>query len=191
MVSTRNPKWGHSSLNGGTLEELSGHTLLEADRITLDAGGGGFFADTGSASTLRGIIDGPGSFTKEGPGTLTLNGENTFSGGTTIQDGTLIAGVSTALGKGDVSLQGGTLRTPSLDPLTIIVGGNYKQGSGGTLALGVAGVDGKDYDRLQVGGNASLNGTLAVSSLNNSGLPAAMPSKFFTPMAHGAASLPR
>jgi hypothetical protein len=41
------------------------------------------------------------------------------------------------------------------------------QGPGGTLALGVAGLNGKDYDRVQAGGNASLNGTLAVSSLNN------------------------
>jgi outer membrane autotransporter protein len=72
-----------------------------------------------------------------------------------------------ALGKGDVFLNGGTLRTPSLDPLTINVGGNYAQGSGGTLALGVAGLNGKDYDHVQVGGNASLNGTLDVSSLNN------------------------
>ena len=49
-------------------------------------------------------------------------------------------------------LQGGTLRTPSLDPLTINVGGNYTQGLNGTLALGVAGVNGKDYDHVQVRG---------------------------------------
>ncbi|MGA8660061.1 MAG: autotransporter domain-containing protein [Chthoniobacterales bacterium] len=158
---------GPLTFNGGTLEELSGRTLLEADRITLDPAGGTFFSDADTTSTLSGILEGPGSFTKNGPGTLTLSGENTFSGGTIIEDGTLIAGIPTALGTGDVSLQGGTLRTPSLDPLAIIVGGNYKQGPGGTLALGVAGVDGKDYDRVQVGGNASLNGTLAVSSLNN------------------------
>jgi len=52
-------------------------------------------------------------------------------------------------------------------PLIVNVGGNYAQGPGGTLALGVAGVDGKDYDHVKVQGNASLNGTLAVSSLKN------------------------
>ena len=51
--------------------------------------------------------------------------------------------------------------------LIINVGGNYTQGPGGTLALGVAGINGSQYDHVQVGGNASLNGTLAVSSLNN------------------------
>src|SRR5208283_3356221 len=68
---------------------------------------------------------------------------------------------------GNVLLTGGTLRTPSLDPITINVGRDYTQGPGGTIALGVAGVDGKDYDHVQVQRNASLNGTLAVSSLNS------------------------
>ncbi len=35
------------------------------------------------------------------------------------------------------------------------------------LALGVAGVAGKNYDRVQVQGKAGLNGTLELSSLNN------------------------
>jgi len=63
-------------------------------------------------------------------------------------------------------LNGGTLRTPSFDPLIINVGGNYTQGPGGTLALGVGGINGSQYDHVQLGGNASLNGTLAVNSLN-------------------------
>jgi T5SS/PEP-CTERM-associated repeat protein/autotransporter-associated beta strand protein len=107
-------------------------------------------------------------------GTTILTGTNTYSGGTTIEDGVLVAGVSIpgqatsfALGTGDVFLNGGTLRTPSLDPVIINVGGNYIQGRGGTLALGVAGINGAQYDHVQVGGNASLNGTLAVSSLNS------------------------
>jgi outer membrane autotransporter protein len=52
-------------------------------------------------------------------------------------------------------------------PLTISVGGKYTQGPGGTLALGIGGLQREQYDHVQVGGNASLNGTLAVSSLNN------------------------
>jgi outer membrane autotransporter protein len=100
-------------------------------------------------------------------GTTVLTGNNTYSGRTNIEDGTLVAGTPNALGASNVFLEGGTLRTPSLDPLTIKVGGNYTQGHGGTLALGVAGINGEDYDHVQVEGSASLNGTLAVSSLNN------------------------
>ena len=121
-------------------------------------------------------------------GTTILTAHNDYGGGTNIRGGTLAAGVpdsdastvaagSFALGVGDVSVLGGTLRTTSLptgipnvdtrNPLTINVGGNYTQAAGGTLALGVGGLDGSQYDHVQVGGNASLNGTLAVSSLNN------------------------
>jgi fibronectin-binding autotransporter adhesin len=166
---------GAVNFNGGTLEELTegGGTTSSRD-IKLGPSGGTFIADAGTTSTLSGAITGPGSFTKDGIGTLILTGNNTYSGGTTIEDGTLVAGtpsaaqeVSLALGTGNVFLRGGTLRTPSLDPLTINVGGNYTQGPGGTLAIGVAGVAAEDYDHVQVGGNASLNGTLAVSSLGN------------------------
>src|SRR4029077_698103 len=100
-------------------------------------------------------------------GTTILTANNTYSGGTTIEDGVLVAGVpipgqatSFALGTGDVFLNGGTLRTPSLDPVIINVGRNYTQGPGGTLAIGVAGINGSQYDHPQVGGNASLDGTL-------------------------------
>jgi fibronectin-binding autotransporter adhesin len=64
---------------------------------------------------------------------------------------------------------GGTLRTTSAStgvPLIINVGGNYTQDAGGTLALGVAGTAGKDYDHVLYGGKARLDGTLSVSSLN-------------------------
>ena len=94
----------------------------------------------------------------------------------TIEEGTLVVGptgpdiqTSFALGKGNVSLQGGTLRTTSFQtgaPLAINVGGNYTQGPGGTLALGIGGIKTSQYDRIRVGGSADLSGTLAVDSLN-------------------------
>jgi outer membrane autotransporter protein len=146
----------------------------------------------GDSTTVSGVIEDHfpgvnldqvgGSLVKVGTGTLTLTNNNTYSGGTTIQDGTLVAGtpsaaqvISNALGTGNVSVVGGTLRTTSLltvpsivtgIPLVINVGRDYTQGPGGTLALGIGGLDGSQFDHVQVGGNATLDATLDVTSLN-------------------------
>ena len=135
------------------------------------------FNRSGDEKTFAGVIGGSGAVVKLGSDTLELTANNTYGGGTTILDGTLAVGtliaadqpISTALGTEKVFVDPGTLRTTSAStgvPLIINVGGNYTQAAGGTLALGIGGLDGRQYDQVQVGGNASLNGTLAVSSLN-------------------------
>jgi autotransporter-associated beta strand protein len=138
--------------NGGTVGDIIGNVT---DNGTLA------FDRSGAEKTFGGVISGSGSLIKLGSDILVLTANNTYSGGTTIENGILVAGVPTAgqatsfaLGKGDLFLQAGTLRAPSLDPLIINVGGNYTQASGGTLAVGVAGINGADYDHVQVGGKA-------------------------------------
>ncbi|MBV9671278.1 MAG: autotransporter domain-containing protein [Verrucomicrobia bacterium] len=159
------------TIAGGTVRAVA--DTIFPNTAKLDTGGA-IFDPNGFSLTLSGSLSGPGGITKISPGTLILTGNNSFFGGTVIEAGTLVAGtpaltqeVSQALGNGDVFLMGGTLRTPNLDPLTINITRNYTQAAGGTLALGVAGLNGRDYDHIQVGGNASLNGTLALSSLDN------------------------
>ena len=66
-----------------------------------------------------------------------------MAGQSANQNGILVAGIpagsnqttSYALGQGDVYLQAGTLRAPTLDPIIINVGRNYIQGPNGTLEL--------------------------------------------------------
>ncbi|MEU5155862.1 phosphatase PAP2 family protein [Glycomyces sp. NPDC021274] len=74
-------------------------------QVTMDAALGGFNA----ADTWRGDIGGSGKLTKAGTGSLTLTGDNSFSGGVALQAGTLRAASANALGKGGVTLTGGTL----------------------------------------------------------------------------------
>lgn len=94
--------------------------------VTVDRGatltGSGAFNVSGSGTTLTwdGTNVGSGTLIKSGPGTLTLSAQNSFSGGTIINEGTLAlngpAGGGTvtannyALGSGNVSFQGGTLK---------------------------------------------------------------------------------
>ena len=173
ILTANNTYSGGTTITAGTLQLGDGGTT---GSIIGDVNDNGtlVFNRSGDKKTFDAVISGSGAVVKQGPDILELTQDNTYSGGTTIEDGVLVAGVpipgqatSFALGTGDVFLNGGTLRTPSLDPLIINVGGNYTQGPGGTLALGVAGINGAQYDHVQVGGNASLNGTLAVSSLNS------------------------
>ncbi len=127
-----------------------------------------------TSTQFRGTIqdgDGGGALylTKIGNGALYLKGNNTYSAGTTLDNGELIVGSPTALGSGDVVVTGGTLRLGHTgSPMDINVGGSYAQ-FGGALQLAVFGGATNDNDALVVSGNfVSLNqaSTLHLFSLN-------------------------
>ena len=141
-------------LSGGIT--YNGGTIFVNGALTV------FLADAGTASTLNGAIRGTGSLIKDGLGTLTLTGKNTFTGGTVLSAGTLTVNGPQALGLGNVVLNGGILNA---DPRPINVKGNYTQNAGATLQLEVAGSNPGQYDTLNVGGNAALGGTLQLISL--------------------------
>jgi hypothetical protein len=56
-----------------------------------------------------GSIAGPSTLAMYGSATATISTVNTYTGGTTVTNGTLVAGVSGALGSGPVTITGGTL----------------------------------------------------------------------------------
>ncbi len=58
--------------------------------------------------TLNGVIGGAGLLTKTGTGTLTLNGDNSYRGGTALTAGTITIGANSALGTGTLTMTGGT-----------------------------------------------------------------------------------
>lgn len=65
--------------------------------------------DTGTNETdFYGTIAGGGSLEKKGSGTLDLYGDNTYSGGTTVGGGLLVASSNNALGTGTVTVNGPT-----------------------------------------------------------------------------------
>jgi len=84
-------------------------------------------------STFSGVLSGSGSFTKIGTGTLTLSGTNIHSGGTVIEEGTLLAGSNGALGIGAVTVDvGATLDLGGFNTALAAIsgGGNIKLGAG-------------------------------------------------------------
>jgi len=90
-----------------------------------------------------------GGFTKSGPGTLVLNGANSYTGGTTISAGTLEAGAASALGVGNVTVAANAVLRVANAALTL--------GGSNTLTLN---------GRLELSGNASA-GLPAGASLAN------------------------
>ncbi|ECR7007590.1 autotransporter outer membrane beta-barrel domain-containing protein, partial [Salmonella enterica] len=94
--SGANSYTGGTTISGGTLVATSVDALGSGDvtdNATLEMNTGGDFANN---------IGGTGSVVKSGDKTLTLSGSNTYAGGTTINDGTLVANNVEALGTGDV-----------------------------------------------------------------------------------------
>ena len=85
----------------GTAASASVITGISADTVlTLDAG------------DFAGVVSGSGSITKATASLLTLTGDNTYSAGTSLNDGTLELGQITSAGTGDITFGDGaqTLR---------------------------------------------------------------------------------
>ncbi|EBC0000088.1 fibronectin-binding autotransporter adhesin ShdA [Salmonella enterica subsp. enterica serovar Alachua] len=177
---------GDNSYSGGTT--ISGGTLT-ADHA--DSLGSGDIANSGvlqvGEGELKNTLFGSGSLVKTGTGELTLSGDNSYSGTTTITDGTLIAASVNALGSGDIDNSGvlqvgegelkntlfgsGSLVKTGTGELTLSGDNTYSGGttiSGGTLiaanvnALGSGDIDNSGV--LQVG-EGELKNTLSGSGL--------------------------
>lgn len=92
--------WGRLDL----FRAADGYGAFNGDvTLVMDASKGGFNA----ADTWKNAISGKGMLLKQGTGSLTLAGKNSWTGGTTIEDGTLVAASDTAFGNGDIYLSGG------------------------------------------------------------------------------------
>lgn len=84
--------------------------------------------------TLNGPVSGAGAFTKTGAGTLALTNANTFSGGVTLNAGTLAILDAGILGSGPLTLAGGTAAITSGGALTLATPVNVQANT--TLDLG-------------------------------------------------------
>ena len=123
------------TVNGGTFD-LNGNSqtvgALSGAGGVIALGGGTLTTDSASNTTLSSAISGGGGFVKQGTGLLTLTGANTYTGGTTVNDGTLQLGASGSLASGGaLTVNGGTF---DLNGNSQTVG--TLSGTGGTIALG-------------------------------------------------------
>jgi len=149
--------------NGGVIV-ASGTAITHNVALT---GTGGVF-NTNAATTVSGAIGGTGGLWKNGTGTLTLTGANTYTGNTNIEAGKIVVNGSLAssvrilkngsLG-GTVTIAGnltnlGTL-APGNSPGTTTISGNYIEA--GTLDIEVWGTTANtQHDQVVVSGTATF-----------------------------------
>ncbi|EHS4659228.1 fibronectin-binding autotransporter adhesin ShdA [Salmonella enterica subsp. enterica serovar Herston] len=121
---------GDNTYSGGTTIDDG---VLIADHA--DSLGTGAVANNGvlqvGEGELKNTLSGTGSLVKIGTGELTLSGDNTYSSGTTIDDGVLIAANVNALGSGNIDNSG----TLMLDANGAFELANITTHSGATTAL--------------------------------------------------------
>ncbi|WP_165847964.1 beta strand repeat-containing protein [Paraburkholderia lacunae] len=154
---------GGTAVAGGTLQgnatSLQGHIgLASATSLVFDQAANG---------TFNGSISGAGAVTKQSAGTLTLNGAQSYSGGTTVTGGAL-QGNTTSL-QGDFALAGGTglvfdqASNGTFNGKISGAGAVTKQ-NGGTLTIGT--------DQTYTGGTSVTNGTLTLTGNGTAGASA-------------------
>lgn len=160
---------------GGTLHTTADITMNRA--VNLE-GDGSFLTDAATTLTQAGVIAGSGALVKAGSGTLVLTGDNSYSGGTSINAGTLQVGGGGISGSivGNVAnngslildrsdslmLAGAISGTGTLNQIgsgtAVLTGTNTYTGgttiSGGALQLGNGGTSGSLL------GDVTNNGTL-------------------------------
>ncbi len=151
---------GDNNYSGGTT--ISGGTLT-ADHA--DSLGSGDIDNSGvlkvGEGELENILSGSGSLVKTGTGELTLSGDNTYRGGTTITGGTLTADHADSLGSGDID-NSGVLKVGEGD-LENTLSGSGSLVKTGTGELTLSG--GNDYS----GGTTIIGGTLTADHADSLG----------------------
>ncbi len=125
-----------------------------------------FVVDAGQSYILSGVISGNYSITKTGGGTLVLTAENTYTGTTTIEEGTLQIGDAGGTGSisGAIDIgAGGTLvfhRNDNSVNLDDIVISNTLSGSGNMIFRGTNTINQSSYKFT--GSSTSFTGTLNI-----------------------------
>ena len=175
---------GGLTFEGGTLRTTAD---IDSERPLVLSSAGTVLTDDDTKLTFNGEISGTGALTKEGGGKLEINGDNSYSGGTVLRDGTVSVSSDKNLGAPNSHLifSGGTLQTTadfSTDRLAVLSSdGTIFTDDGTQLAFngefsGTGALTKEGGGKLELNGDNSYgggtvlrDGTVSVSSDMNLG----------------------
>jgi hypothetical protein len=165
------PSGGKFNLNGDfslASVSIAGNSIFNnAGTVVKTAGtsgaGGGFgstvaFTNTGTVTAGSGLLSFAGPYTQLGPNSLTAMASGNLAGNL-ILNGGLLNGSGTITG----NLTNGATVKPGNSPGTITISGNYTQTAAGTLNIELDGTGAGLFSVLNIGGTATLGGTLNVT----------------------------
>ncbi|MDJ8771875.1 autotransporter-associated beta strand repeat-containing protein [Salmonella enterica] len=153
ILNAENTYTGGTTISGGTLVATNVDALGSGD-VTDDA-----TLELNTGGTFDNAISGSGQVVKSGDDVLTLSGANSYSGGTLISDGTLVASNVEALGTGDVTDDA---------TLELNTGGDFTNNIGGTGCVEKSGDDTLTLSgsNTYTGGTLISGGTLVANDVN-------------------------
>ncbi|HEY7059851.1 MAG TPA: autotransporter-associated beta strand repeat-containing protein [Chloroflexota bacterium] len=158
-------------------------SLAGSGNVNVVSNGVLFLGPDNTSTTFSGVISGSGGgrLDKRGTGTLTLTGNNTYTGDTIVRAGTLV--VNGSQPQSAITLAGGTLGgTRTVGAITtygtggtiapghspgVLASGSVALGAANSLAVELDGTAvGTEYDQLNVAGTVSLGGAALNVSLS-------------------------
>src|SRR5690606_19333520 len=121
--------------NGGVLRAKAGATadFMSGHDLAVIEAGGAFIDSNAQAITISQVLGRSGSLTKQGTGTLTLSGANTYTGNTTVAAGTLSLSSAFLANTSTVSIaSGAVLNLPhgAVDQVNSLILGGVSQPAG-------------------------------------------------------------
>ncbi|WP_119002021.1 autotransporter outer membrane beta-barrel domain-containing protein [Salmonella enterica] len=150
---------GNNSYTGGTL--ISDGTLVASNVEALGSGDvtNDAVLELNTGGDFDNAISGSGQVVKSGDKTLTLSGANSYTGGTTISGGTLVASNVEALGSGDIT-DNATLELNTGGDFDNAISGSGQVVKSGDETLTLSGTN------TYTGGTTISGGTLIATHVN-------------------------
>ena len=163
ILAGTNASTGLLTVNAGTLQVGNGGTTGTWPGGV--ANSGSVIFNRSDALTYNGVISGSGTLTKDGGGTLTLGGNNSFTGLTTVSAGTLQIGAGLAAGSigGDLLVQTGAVADLNRSDASTYAGSITGAGVVNKRSTGILTLTGKNSFS---GGLNIYNGTLIAGAAN-------------------------